>query len=57
MLSPPHVEDGVPSVANVVLEEANVVVHAVPGGDVAVVVIQEEGIRTKMVVYTPCIDG
>ena len=57
MMSPRHVEDGVPSVANVVLEEVNVVVHAVHGGDVAVVGIQEEGIRTKMVVYTPCIDG
>jgi hypothetical protein len=57
MMSPRHVEDGVPNVANVVLEEANVVVHAVHGGHVAVVVIQEEGIRTKMVIYTPCIDG
>jgi len=57
MMSPRHVEDGVPNVAIVVLEEANVVVHAVHGGDVAVVVIQEEGIRTKMVIYTPCIDG
>jgi hypothetical protein len=56
MMSPRHVEDGVPNVAIVVLEEANVV-HAVHGGHVAVVVIQEEGIRTKMVVYTPCIDG
>ena len=57
MLSPRHVEDEVPSVANVVLEEANVVVHAMHVGDVAEVGIQEEGIRTKMVVYTPYIDG
>ena len=49
-------EHGVLSVENVVVEEVNVV-PAVHVGDVAVVVIQEEGIRTKMVVYTPCIDG